>query len=200
MVPDVRLEERERPVTVYRQVPETRTERVVRAETVAVPVCDPCTGLASLVCAVVPHVENVCVTVFRCVAECHLERYTVAVPTARPETRSVTVPVPGVREEVVTERVPVTTLQPERRAYAVSVPVPRREVVEYRVPVRELVPKVETYRVRVCEQRPEVRVRRVPVTVVREVQEVVAETVPCRVPVEVPCQVTVCVPVFCGCW
>ena len=35
-----------------------------------------------------------------------------------------TVPVPAVREEVVTEQVPVTTLHPQRQAYAVSVPVP----------------------------------------------------------------------------
>src|SRR5262249_13086613 len=165
---------------------------------VAVPACDPCTGQPSFVCRIIPQVQEICTKVIRPVAEQHVEKYAVAVPTVRPERQAVTGRGPTPRGGVCTERGPGATLRAAKQVYTACVPVTRKEVETYQVPVTELRPKVETYTECVCEQRPEVRTRLVPVTVCRTFTEVVAERVPCTVAVRVPYQVVVCVPV-CGC-
>src|SRR5262249_38217981 len=149
LVPDVRLEERQRQVTTVRKVPETQVRREVAAERVRVAVCDPCTGLMSYVCRGVPRVREGCVAVCREGAETPVESYRGAVPTVRSEARDVPVRVPGVREEMRSERVPVTSRKPVVVTYTVSVPVTKKVVETYEVPVCELKPKVETYTERV---------------------------------------------------
>src|SRR5262249_3290931 len=161
LVPETRLEERQRAVTVVRPVRETQVRQVVTAARVPVEVCDPCTGLPTYICQIVPQIRNVCVPTILPVAERHLEKYTVVCPTVRPEVQAVKVKVPTVREEVRVERVPVKIVRPVKEVYTARVPVTRKEVETYQVPVKELQPKVESYTVRVCERRPEVRVRTV---------------------------------------
>src|SRR5262249_23661011 len=69
MVPEVHEENRQCTYTVYHSVPETRTREVCCYTQVATAVCDPCTGVVRTVCQLVPQVQTVCETVYRCVPE-----------------------------------------------------------------------------------------------------------------------------------
>src|SRR5207302_7990762 len=68
-VPEMREETRQRTYLVMRSVPEVQTRQVCSYETVAIPVCDPCSGCVRTCCRVVPTTHNVNVTVYRCVPE-----------------------------------------------------------------------------------------------------------------------------------
>ena len=108
LVPDVRVEERQRCVTTIHHVPKTYTQQVVTHCPVKVAVCDPCTGMTGFIWRFVPQVREVCVTRYCPVPE-HARKYTVTVPTVRPEQQTFKVQVPTVREELVTKKIPVTT-------------------------------------------------------------------------------------------
>src|SRR6185369_11557238 len=78
MVPETRLEQQTRQVTTVRQMAEAHRQKVMTAASVAVPVCDPCTGLTAMVCQIVPQIKEVCVSTMRPVVEQHQEKVTVA--------------------------------------------------------------------------------------------------------------------------
>jgi hypothetical protein len=122
-----------------------------------------------ITCQLVPQLDTVHETVWRCVPEQHIESFKVPVVAYRPETRTVMVRVPTVREERRSETVPVTTVRPRTETYTVRVPecIPEERIERYKVQV--CVPRAETrtVAVRVPTTRQETRTETVPVTTLR---------------------------------
>ena len=133
-------------VSFFTLIPEEVKRQIVCFSSCQAFSCDPCTGMVGSTCQDVPQVQNEVRTVFRWVMQQCLETCKVPVCVYRPETRTVTVRIPTVREEVRSEWAPVTTCREETQTYNVRVPerVAEERVESYTVPVRTCRPPMPT--------------------------------------------------------